>query len=472
MARSDPSPVVRLYLASACQRLPLGRRWEILEGLVAHAEDAADHNLPLMIWYAAEPLAALDAGRAARLAAGAKLPQLLPWMGRRIAAIGSAETIALLVDELGRTKRPAQRLALLFGINEALKGRREVAMPAAWPAVSGALGQDPDPQVRAQATALGVTFGDASALAATRRIVADVRAPRAAARRAGLAAEGPRPGAGASLLSLVADPALRAAALRGLAAYDDPRTPRGHPRRLSGARPGREARRAGRPGRARRLRPGPALGRRGGAGPAGRPLGRPHPPVAQPRRPPRSGSRSAGSGGVVRATPEGPGPAHRLLEGDADGQTGPAARPGVGAAVFARTCQQCHTLFGVGGRVGPELTGSNRADLDYLLANVLDPGALIGKDYLAHVVATADGRVLTGIVTAEDRDALTLVTPNETLVLPKAEIEERRVSDSSMMPDDLWKSLSEHEIRSLVAYLAGGGPPAESTPKKIEPGRK
>src|SRR5205823_4058218 len=69
MARTDPSPVTRLYLASAVQRLPLEQRWDILDGLFAHAEDAADHNLPLMYWYAAEPLAGADSARALDLAA-------------------------------------------------------------------------------------------------------------------------------------------------------------------------------------------------------------------------------------------------------------------------------------------------------------------------------------------------------------------------------------------------------------------
>jgi putative heme-binding domain-containing protein len=131
-----------------------------------------------------------------------------------------------------------------------------------------------------------------------------------------------------------------------------------------------------------------------------------------------------------------------------------APEPSLGRAVFARTCQQCHALFGVGGQVGPDLTGSNRADLDYVLANVLDPSALIGKDYQAHVVATTDGRVLTGLVRSETGDALTLQTANETVTIPRNEIEERRQSDASMMPDDLWGPLSEHEVRSLVAYLA------------------
>jgi putative heme-binding domain-containing protein len=94
---------------------------------------------------------------------------------------------------------------------------------------------------------------------------------------------------------------------------------------------------------------------------------------------------------------------------------------------------------------------------------------LIGKDYIAHVIATTDGRVLTGIIRAEDNDAVTLVTANETVILPKGEIAERRASEQSMMPDDLWKPLSQHEIRSLVAYLASPaqvGLPATESERK------
>ena len=122
-----------------------------------------------------------------------------------------------------------------------------------------------------------------------------------------------------------------------------------------------------------------------------------------------------------------PGPADRSVQGDAHGQSPRRPPdPSLGRAVFAKICQQCHTLFGVGGQVGPDLTGSNRADLDYVLSNVLDPSALIGKDYLAHVIATTDGRVLTGIIRAEDKDTITLVTANETITLPKSEVEERK----------------------------------------------
>ena len=70
------------------------------------------------------------------------------------------------------------------------------------------------------------------------------------------------------------------------------------------------------------------------------------------------------------------------------------------------------------------------------------------------MIATTDGRVLTGIIRAEDKDSITLATANETITVPKPEIEERRTSEQSMMPEDLWKPLSEFEVRSLVSYLA------------------
>lgn len=86
MAREDQSPVVRLYLASALQRLPLAQRGEILEALLAHAEDAKDHNLPLMYWFAAEPLAGEGAASAAKLLKATKIPQVREYITRRMTA--------------------------------------------------------------------------------------------------------------------------------------------------------------------------------------------------------------------------------------------------------------------------------------------------------------------------------------------------------------------------------------------------
>ena len=90
MAKSDSSPVVRLYLASGAIRLPVADRWDIVEGLLTHVEDAKDHNLPLMYWYAAEPLGGLNAEKALDLAQAHLGLPILPFMVRRIAAAGTA----------------------------------------------------------------------------------------------------------------------------------------------------------------------------------------------------------------------------------------------------------------------------------------------------------------------------------------------------------------------------------------------
>ena len=97
MAEQDPSTVVRLYLASATGRIAPADRWEIVGRLTRHSEVAQDHNLPLMIWYAAEPLAAVDAGRALQLGLDGKIPQLATFMARRVAALGTPEALALVV---------------------------------------------------------------------------------------------------------------------------------------------------------------------------------------------------------------------------------------------------------------------------------------------------------------------------------------------------------------------------------------
>lgn len=128
-----------------------------------------------------------------------------------------------------------------------------------------------------------------------------------------------------------------------------------------------------------------------------------------------------------------------------------------GRVVFARSCAACHKLFGEGGAVGPELTGSQRRNLDYLLENVVDPSALVGLDFQMSIIQTTDGRVINGIIAAEDAAVLTVQTQNDRLLIAKSEIESRARSQLSLMPDGLLDKLSETELRDLIGYLSGGG---------------
>jgi len=117
LAKSDKSPLVRLSLASALQRVPPAKRWSTLEGLFSHAEDSADHNLPLMVWYAAEDVVELDMPRALTLAGETKLPSLFQFTVRRIAAVGTQDALRALTDRLGRTANAAERREIASGIN-------------------------------------------------------------------------------------------------------------------------------------------------------------------------------------------------------------------------------------------------------------------------------------------------------------------------------------------------------------------
>ncbi|HEX4150262.1 MAG TPA: PVC-type heme-binding CxxCH protein, partial [Pirellulales bacterium] len=230
MAAQDSSPVARLYLASAAGRLPLAARWPIMAGLAAHAEDVDDHNLPLLDWYAAEPLAAADPRRLLELVTAGRIPLLVEYSARRVGSLGTPESIALLVEFLGRADK-AHRQLFLSGLDRALAGRRQVPMPANWPQVSEALQKtaDTSQQDKLQqdtVLALSATFGDAQAVSRLLEIVADRRAetPR---REAALAALLKVRSAqlGPLLLTLLDDQKLRSRALRALAAFGDAQAP-------------------------------------------------------------------------------------------------------------------------------------------------------------------------------------------------------------------------------------------------------
>jgi putative heme-binding domain-containing protein len=132
-----------------------------------------------------------------------------------------------------------------------------------------------------------------------------------------------------------------------------------------------------------------------------------------------------------------------------------------GRNVYEANCAACHKLFGVGGDLGPELTGSNRADLDYLLENLADPSAVVGEAYLETLVWLHDGRMLNGVLVREGESAIVLRSQTETHEIALADIETRRESGLSIMPEGQLEALAEGEAADLVAYLA--------SPRQVEP---
>jgi len=125
-----------------------------------------------------------------------------------------------------------------------------------------------------------------------------------------------------------------------------------------------------------------------------------------------------------------------------------------GRLLYEKTCAACHRLFGEGGEIGPDLTGSQRMNLDYVLENMLDPSAIVAKDYQVSILTTTGGRVITGIVKQETNKALTVQTQNELLILPKEDIESRKQTPQSIMPEGQLDAMTMHDVRDLIGYLA------------------
>jgi putative heme-binding domain-containing protein len=124
-----------------------------------------------------------------------------------------------------------------------------------------------------------------------------------------------------------------------------------------------------------------------------------------------------------------------------------------GLAVFNRVCANCHTHGDVGGKLGPNLTGSWMNGPDYFIENLVDPNAVVGPDYQLTVVITDDGRSINGIVAEETAAALVLKTPDGPVTVPKEAIDERTTSPVSMMPSGLLENLPEADLLALLKFL-------------------
>ncbi|MFO0920032.1 MAG: c-type cytochrome, partial [Planctomycetaceae bacterium] len=131
-----------------------------------------------------------------------------------------------------------------------------------------------------------------------------------------------------------------------------------------------------------------------------------------------------------------------------------SGNPAAGKQLFAQYCALCHKLHGEGNNVGPDLTHVNRKDRDYLLTQLVDPNAIIRKEYLAYSVSTHDGRVSTGLLVDQNAAELTLMAAKEQkTTIPLADVEEIRESNASLMPENVLKQLKPQELRDLFHYL-------------------
>ena len=124
-----------------------------------------------------------------------------------------------------------------------------------------------------------------------------------------------------------------------------------------------------------------------------------------------------------------------------------------GRRLFEQSCANCHTLFDEGGRIGPDLTGSGRADLDYILSNLVDPNAVIDDAFRLTTLDLEDGQILSGFMDQLGDRFMVFRTPQGSIKLPMSQVESIQTSRLSMMPEGMLHALRDEQVRDLLLYL-------------------
>lgn len=443
MAKEDPSPIVRLYLSSAMQRIDHENAWKIAENLAKRGEDNEDHNLPKMIWFGLEPLIKTNPKRALELASQTEIPLIAKYVARRII---DANTPEVVVTALG--KNPKNQVSMLEGMRDGLEGRFDLKAPANWAALYTKLRltKGEVPQLAQQ---IAQRFGDTEATQKSMLTLKNKNAPLiqrqqalqaiAARKREELVEEIP---------TLLNEPKLRLDVIRAIADYDK------EPLAKLLISKYKNLDLAEKQQAIQTLSSRPKYGWQLTQALKNQTIPkRDVPPYAA-----RQLLRVVGSGFIEVWGPIEQEPSleksyskyQRMITEKAIA----TANATKGEVVFQRTCGSCHKMYGKGGNIGPDLTGSNRANLDYLLFNVLNPSGEIQEDYKLVVVTTRDGRTYSGNVISENERQLTMrVVGQDAVVVNKSAIQSREVMPTSLMPLGLFDSLAEQEVLDLVKYL-------------------
>jgi putative membrane-bound dehydrogenase-like protein len=494
LAAREPDARVRLQLACSARRLPASDALPLIERLALRPEDAKDPYVPLLLWWAVERHA-LEArervvaffGSRTAWAAPVVREAIVGRLLRRYAAEGgeagfrdcarllaSAPTAAdrarlLAALDLGLQDRPAGRgqttgsLLAAFAPVERRPDRDRLPAVKVSPALREALlALWKDDQADPTLLRLLVRLGHRPAQDRAARLALGPGTPgetRRAALRAlgeGAAAESVGP-----LLELACGDgpeAVRLAALAELGHFDDPRIAgallRGYGKMNA---------------RLRAHARGVLFSRKTSAASFLQCVEQGTIPAAEVAAEELRPLSLFGDGklaelvrkhwGAVRpGTPEEKLAEVRRLSNDLRAGAGEAR---AGRELYRKHCASCHRLFGEGEAVGPDLTHANRKDRDYLLVSIIDPSALIRKEYVSYVVRTTDGRVFTGLMAGQTPGGVTLVGANgQKTSLPRAKVESIQESPTSLMPEGLLRPLRPQEVRDLFRYLQSERPPS------------
>lgn len=470
LAANEKSPGVRRELASLTQKLDLGQRVGILRSLVKQKSDANDHNIPLLAWYGLEPVIGESPNLGAEFIALTEWTQLKGFIARRMAA--SEEGRMALLSELSKIKSSELRDEMLGVLLKELKVASKIAIPSQWSSLYEEIKKgEKSPQVLEKLEILSAYFGGEEAQATWLQklknkgealevrkdalgLLVAVRYQPLSAAIAGLLRENDEP--------LISD------LIRALQAFSDQSTPKllvdlysklsteqkldaitvltstdgGAVALLEAIKKKAISDSVLSPFITRQLQAS-----------KNEPLQLLLKEIKGSRNVQKPQFAEQRQKWKAILTPE------KLKKADL----------AKGKILFQGSCAACHQLNGEGVYVGPDLTGSNRGNLDYLLENVLDPNSMIGRDYQLNVFQTKDQRVLSGMVKSESAESWTLILPGGAQsTVKRDEVASREISQLSMMPEGLFDALGEENVVHLVAYLQSGAVQQGEAAKPLE----
>ena len=146
----------------------------------------------------------------------------------------------------------------------------------------------------------------------------------------------------------------------------------------------------------------------------------------------------------------------KLIEAKRAGFDAKQANASRGAEVFTKACVACHQLAGQGALVGPQLDGIGGRGLERLLEDILDPNRNVDKAFRTTVFVLKDGETVSGLQRREEGGAFIYALANgQEARVPKADVKERRETETSLMPANFHEALTPAELNDLLAFLLG-----------------
>jgi putative heme-binding domain-containing protein len=451
-AQVDSSGLVRLTLASALQRLPVEHRGELAKALALRSEDKNDHNIPLVVWAGITPLVELDPEKLLEVASSTEWSNLRTWVARAITERSKEKPVAfdallkLLVDQ------PDQADSLLAGIERAVLGIKGFEKPARWDEVFSKLKGNPN------ALKLSVLFGDEQAIGQMEKLVMNPDAGIEVRRKTiEILIDSNSQNLKSISEKLLKKEDLKILAARGLSKFEDNRTGQMLVSSLQ-AFDGEERDElveilCGRVNWADALLTGIENGQ------VSKSLISPyHALQIKSLKDENLDKRLDQCWGVIRTSPEYLSNRKEELRVELNKTLLAQADLKNGSLLYDQQCSGCHQLYGRGGKLGPDLTGSGRSNIDYLLENIVDPNSAVSADYRMNILSLKNGRVLSGMIAGQDRNSLTLRMPGSETVVSKADIKKRETLENSIMPAGLLDNLKQEDRRDLIAYLMHSQP--------------